>query len=80
MLCVDARRGEKPLSLRILRLIPAVGNLIATEELSHVGRARRPSVTNDLRLGNRPVVDGVPGAEQVVEHRIELLLRWVPRL
>ena len=26
------------------------------------------------------MVDGVPGGEEVVEHRIELLLRWVPGL
>ena len=37
-------------------------------------------MTHDLGLGHRPVIGGVPRRQQVVEHRIELLLRRIPRL
>ena len=37
-------------------------------------------MTDHFGVGYRPMVDGMPGPEQVVEHRIELFLRRVPRL
>ena len=37
-------------------------------------------MTHHFRVGYRPMVAGVPGPEQVVEHRIEILLRRVPGL
>jgi hypothetical protein len=37
-------------------------------------------VTDDLGGGHRPEVTAPPGLQQVVQDRVELLLRWVPRL
>ena len=35
-LVVDAGRGQQPLALGILGEVPAVGDLVASEELTHV--------------------------------------------
>ena len=72
--------GEQPPALRLVRVVPAVGHLVAGQELPHLRRPRRPAVPDDLGAGHRPVVAAPPGLQQIVQHRIELLLRRVPRL
>ena len=71
---------EQPLPFGRLGRVPPVRHLVAGQELAHLGRARRPPVADDLRLGHRPVVGGVPCLELRVDDRVELLLRRIPRL
>ena len=73
--------GDEPLRLGIaLDVVPAVGDVVARQEGLDLVAAVRPAVPDD------PHVRGVvrmllpPVAEQVVEHGVEPLLRWVPRL
>ena len=77
---VDLGGLEQLLALRRVGAVPAVGHLVAGEELAHLRRARRPAVPDDLRLEHRAVVGGVPRVELGVDDRVELLLRRVPRL
>ena len=77
---VRLRRLEQPLRLRLVGGVPAVRHLVAGQELAHLRRAGRPAVPDDLGLRHRPVVRGHPRLEQRVDHRVELLLRRVPRL
>jgi hypothetical protein len=73
-------RRQQPLPLGLLRRVPAVGHLVAGQELPYVGGARRPAVTDDLGAGHRAEVTAPPRLQQVVQHRVELLLRRIPRL
>jgi len=77
---VGAGRGQQPLAFWLVRGVPAVGHLVAGQELADLGRPRRPPVTDDLRLGHRPVIRRQPRLQQPVDHRVELLFRRVPRL
>ena len=77
---VGAGGGEQPLAFRLVGGVPAVRHLVAGQELAHLGRAGRPAVPDHLGLRHRPVVLRPPGLEQGVDHRVELLLRRVPRL
>ncbi len=73
-------RREQPPSLRLVRGVPAVGHLVAGQELPDLRGPRRPAVPDDLGAGHRTVVAGAPGLEQVVQDRVELLLGRVPGL
>ena len=77
----DAGRVEQTLRVWIPRHVePAIGDQIAGEKVLDRVRSRRPLVSNQpqsLRLGQ---ILGLPGVEQVVDHREEALLRWIPRL
>ena len=77
---VDACGGKQALSLGIFGLIPAVGDLIATEELAYARRASRPTVTHDFGIWYGSMVTRQPGSEEVIEYWIELLFRWIPGL
>ena len=59
---------------------PLVGDLVAPEEVLKLMRGRRPAVAHDAHpLEWRPK-RGQPVVQQVVEDRVEALLRRVPRL
>ena len=77
---VDAGRVQQSGALRRVRRIPPVRHLVAGEELADRRGPRRPPVADDLRLLDRPGVDRAPRLELAVDHRIELLLRRIPRL
>ncbi len=74
------RRRQQPLPLRLLHRVPAVRHLVAGQELPHVGGARRPAVPDDLGAGHRLVGAVAPRVQQIVQDRVELLLRRVPGL
>ncbi len=71
---------QQPLALGGVDRVPAVGNLVAGEELPYLRRPRRPAVPHHLRARYRPVVRGPPRLQQIVQDGVELLLRRVPRL
>ncbi len=77
---IGARGLEQPRALRLVGQIPAIGQLVAGQELAHLRRARRPAVADHLGAGHRFLVAAAPGLQQGVEHRVELLLRRIPRL
>ena len=54
--------------------------LVAGQELAHLPRSRIPAVADHLGHGHRAVTLGAPRLQQAVDHRIELLLRRIPRL
>ena len=59
---------------------PAIGDEIAREEILDRVRSRRPLVSDQpqsLRLGQ---ILGLPGVEQIVDHREEAFLGRIPRL
>ena len=78
-----ARRRSRPrragLASRVPRHIePAIGDEIAREEVLDLVRPRRPLVPDQpqsLRLGE---VLGLPGVEQIVDHREQAFLGWMP--
>ena len=59
---------------------PAIGDEIAREEILDLVRSRRPLMSDQpqsLRLGE---ILGQPGVEQIVDHREQAFLGWIPRL
>ena len=70
-------RGEQaPPLVAQLDVEPAHGHLVALEEVAHRVRVRRPTGPDDRRsCGPR---GGVPVVEQVVDHRVQALLRADP--
>ncbi len=79
-LSVGAGRRQQAPSLGLVGGVPAVRHLVAGQELPHARGTRRPAVPDHLGGGYRPVVAGAPGREQIVQDRVELLLRRVPGL
>ena len=71
---------EQPGAVGLLDVVPAVGHGVAGQEVAGGERLGRPAVAEHLRLLDRPVADGAPGLDQRVDHRVELLLRRLPRL
>ena len=77
---VRARRREQPLAFFGVRGEPAVGHLVAGQEVAQVGRGRGPAVPDQLGFLDRLAVLALPGLEQLVDDRVELLLGRVPGL
>ncbi len=77
---VGLGRLQEPLAFRLVGEIPAVGHLVAGQELAYLRRARRPAVADDLEFGHRPRVGRPPGFQQRIHHRVELLLGRIPGL
>ena len=75
------REVEEPGGLlALVHLEPAVGHVVVGEEGLHLVGALRPAVADDPDLGVAVGVGVGPVAEQLVEHRVEPVLRRVPRL
>ncbi len=72
--------GQQPLALGLGGGVPPVGHPVAGQEVAHLERPRRPAVPDHLGLRHRHVVGGPPVLEQLVDDRVELLLRRVPGL
>ena len=72
--------GQQPLAFRLVRGVPPVGHLVAGQELPDLRGPRRPPVPHHLGLRHRPVIRLQPRVQQRVDHRVQLLLRRVPRL
>ena len=70
----------QPLAGRIVGGVPAVGHLVAGQELADLRGPRRPAVADDLGLGHRAVVRVPPRVQQRVHRRVQLLLGRVPGL
>jgi hypothetical protein len=77
---VRARGVEQPLPLFRVRGVPAVGDLVAGEEVAQVGRWRGPAVPDQLCFLDGLAVLALPGLQQLVDDRVELLFWRVPRL
>jgi hypothetical protein len=77
---VRVRGGEQPLPLVGVRGVPAVGHLVAGQEVAQVRRGRRPAVPDQLGFLDRLAVLALPGLQQLVDDRVELLLGRVPGL
>ena len=77
---VGPGRREQPLALRLVGGVPAVRHLVAGQELADRRRPRGPPVPHHPGLRHRPVIGLQPGLQQRVDHRVQLLLRRVPRL
>jgi len=77
---VRARRREQPLAFFGVRGVPAVGHLVAGQEVAQVGRGRGPAVPDQLGFLDRLAVLALPGLQQLVDDRVELLLGRVPGL
>ena len=58
----------------------AVGHLVAGQEIADLERPRRPPVADHPGLGRGGDRAGAPSLEERVEHRVQLLLRRIPRL
>ena len=72
---------QQPLALGLVDGVPAVGHRVAGQEVADLrSDARRPAVPDEPDLVDGALADRAPGLEQRVEHRVELLLRRVPRL
>ena len=72
--------GQQPLALGLGGGVPPVGHPVAGQEVAHLEGPRRPPVPDHLGLRHRRVVGRPPVLEQLVDDRVELLLRRVPRL
>ena len=59
---------------------PAVRDLIAREEVAKLVRLRRPLTVDHAHALERRLITRLPVAEQLVDHRIEIQLRRMPRL
>ena len=82
VLGVPATRVQQPGRLGVtLQLEPLEWHLVAGQEVFDLMRRGRPAVADDPDALVRPEpVLHLPILEEVVEHRIELLLRRIPRL
>ncbi len=67
-------------ALRLVRHVPAVRHHVPGQEVAQRVRPRRPTVPDQPHVGHRPVRRLDPRVQQRVDHRVELLLRRVPRL
>ena len=63
-----------------LGIKPLIGNPIAREKIANRMVDRRPPYPNHTYAVERRLIPLLPALQQVVQHRIELLLRWIPRL
>ena len=77
---VGARGGEQPLPFVGVRGVPAVGDLVTGQEVTQRRGRGGPPVPDQLRLLDRLAVLALPGLQQFVDNRVELLLRRVPGL
>ena len=77
---VHPGRGQQPLPVRLVGGEPAVGHLVAGQELADLRAARRPAVPDHLGHVHGLVVLQPPRLQLGVDHRVELLFRRVPRL
>ena len=77
---VEARGIEQLLALGLVGHERAEGVLVARQELTHLPRPGVPPVADDLGVRDGAVADRPPRLEQAVDHRVELLLRRIPRL
>ena len=59
---------------------PLVRHLVTRQELADGVRFRRPAVPDDADPFEWWPEAGLPVAQQIVEHRVESLFGWVPRL
>ena len=76
-----AHRLDQTAALLVgLDVEPAVGDLVARQELADLVGTGRPAVADDTDPLERRPEGGQPVVEQVGEDRVELLLRRVPRL
>ncbi len=73
-------RVQQPPALRLVDAVPAVGHGVAGQEVARLIRRRRPAVSDHPALLDRRVATAQPGLDQLVDHRVELLLRRIPRL
>ena len=67
-------------ALRLVGRVPPVGHRVAGQEVAHLEGRRRPPVPDHLGLPHLQVSGRQVRLEHRVDHRVELLLRWVPRL
>ena len=75
------RGGEQPTGIGVtLHVEPAVGHLVPRQEIARLVGLARPAVADDLDPVGRRGRLGPPGVEQVVDHRIQLLLGRIPGL
>ncbi len=77
---VLACRLQQSLTVGLVSAKPRVVQLISREKFPHLRRPGVPRMADDLGVGDDPVAGGLPGVEQRVDHRVQLLLGWVPRL
>ena len=77
---VHAGRGQQPVALRLVGEVRVVRHLIAGQEVPHLAGSGRPAVPDQLGLRHLPVVGVRPFLELLVDDRVELLLRRIPRL
>jgi len=76
---VCARAGDlDPRLLVALGVEPLVRDLVAGKEVADRVRVLGETVTDDANAGGR-AVEGLPRLEQVGHHRVELLVRRLPR-
>ena len=77
---VQPGRLQQPPALGLVGGQPAVGHRVAGQEVAHLVGARRPAVAHHLGRGHRLVLGGAPQLDQLVQHRVELLVGRLPRL
>ena len=77
----DAGDVEQPARLGVaVEVEPLVGDPVAGEQVARLVRGGREAVADDPHLGVGSRGVGLPVAEQVLERRVQPLLRRVPRL
>ena len=80
LVAVEAGGVQQLLALGLVGHERAERVLVAGQELTHLPGPLVPAVPDHLGVRNGPVTGGVPRLEEPVDHRVELLLRRVPRL
>lgn len=73
--------GVRQVSLRLLGRLhvqPAVGHLVARQEILKRQRLGRPAAADQAQAFEFRLVGGLPIGQQVVQHRVELLFGRVP--
>src|SRR5947208_6984370 len=63
-----------------LDIHPLIGNMIAGQEIFDVMRGRRPTITQHTYSLKRRWKGGPPILKELIQYRIEILFRWIPRL
>ena len=76
----QAGGGQQLLALGLVRRVRAVVVLVAGQELADLPRAGIPPVADHLGVGDGAVADLMPGLQQAVDDRVQLLFGRVPRL
>jgi hypothetical protein len=80
LIAVEARRVQQLLALGLVGHEGTEGVLVAGQELTHFPGPLVPAMPDHLGVRNGAVTGGVPGLEEPVDHRVQLLLGRVPRL